>query len=51
MILVRLGWVGDDPRDEAKERAGEILKELGRFFAGGEVLDIRFGSVVGKKAF
>ncbi|KAL2844066.1 hypothetical protein BJY01DRAFT_190490 [Aspergillus pseudoustus] len=46
-VLLRIGEAAN--MDEAAEKAAVIKKDLQSFFADGEVVDTRFGTVVGQK--
>ncbi|KAL4874235.1 hypothetical protein BJY04DRAFT_204216 [Aspergillus karnatakaensis] len=47
LVLVRIGEAKD--KDEASEKTATIINNLKSYFADGEVIDTRFGSVVGLK--
>jgi hypothetical protein len=47
LVLVKIGEVPD--MATASEKAAVIAKDLEQFFADGEVIDTRFGTVVGQK--
>ncbi|KAL3464880.1 hypothetical protein BJX64DRAFT_253896 [Aspergillus heterothallicus] len=47
VVLVRIGEAPD--KDAAAEKAAVIKKDLEEFFADGEVVDTRFGTVLGQK--
>jgi hypothetical protein len=47
LVLVRLGEAGD--MEEAARMAEPIRRDLERYFKDGEVVDTRFGTVVGQK--
>ncbi|KAL5335521.1 hypothetical protein BJX70DRAFT_410405 [Aspergillus crustosus] len=48
VLLLKAGVVGD--MDEAKGRAAEAIKGLEGWFSEGNLLDLRFGTVVGRKS-
>ncbi|KAL3440680.1 S-adenosyl-L-methionine-dependent methyltransferase [Aspergillus insuetus] len=48
LVLKRTGEAANS--DEANEKANEIIADLAAAFADGEVIDVRFGTVIGQKA-
>jgi hypothetical protein len=48
LVLKRTGEAANS--DEASEKANGIIADLAAAFAHGEVIDVRFGTVIGQKA-
>jgi hypothetical protein len=48
LVLRRTGEAANS--DEASEKSKEIIADLAAAFADGEVIDVRFGTVIGQKA-